>query len=183
MIYTVVLLATGAGATFALASEFRRGLRNRDRPDGWPGVVAWIVAELLLALGIWSFAVVGITHADGVDIGRVWIAPAATLTGLAFLAAVQPVRTARHLRRGALLLPALIAVLTVVTYVVDRVDFIRTTFGPVMMSAVFVSAPALLTAAFLRLAVKPRSGPLSLPVNGSRYAVDVRHRSDRPASR
>lgn len=151
MIYTVVLLAAGAGATFALASEFRRGVRNRDRPDGWPGVVAWIAAELLLVLGIWSFVAVGITHADGVDIGRVWIAPAAALTAVAFLAAVQPARAARHLRRGAVLLPALMAILTVVTYFVDRVSFNRTTFGPVMMSAVFVSAPALLTAAFLRL--------------------------------
>ena len=55
MLYTVSVLLAGAVVIPYLLSEFARRPRLRARMDGWSGALAWVSAEMLLILGVWSF--------------------------------------------------------------------------------------------------------------------------------
>lgn len=155
MIYTVTLVGCGGAATGWLVDGLRRRAGRRDRAAGWSGVVAWIAGEVLLGLGVAAFATVGVGHADGVDIGAVWIPAVVVLTTLMVEGALRPSEAARLLGRGAGLLVGLMVGLTIAAYVVDRTLFDRAGIGPLVETAVFVAAPALITATFFRLATRP----------------------------
>jgi hypothetical protein len=162
VIYTVTLLGLGTGTTVWLGRTMWRSWGQREPVVGVTGFVAWIAGEALLLAGIGAFVAVRVTHADNVDIGAIWVGPAVLLGAMAVEAARRPFTAARHLARSALLLTAAVAVLTVVTFLADRAEFDRTSIGPFVESVVFGAVPALVTAAFLRLAGE-RTAPEVLP--------------------
>jgi hypothetical protein len=155
VIYTVTLLGLGAGTTVWLARTMWRSRGRREPVVGITGVVAWIAGEALLLAGIGALVAVGVTHADNVDIGAVWAGAAVLLAAMAAEAAKRPVSAARHLARSATFLTAATAAMTLVTFFVDRTEFDRTSIGPFVQSVAFGAVPALVAAAFLRLAGGP----------------------------
>ena len=155
MIYTVTLLGLAAGTTVWLARTMWRSRGHREPLVGITGVVAWSAGEALLLAGIGAFVGVGINDADNVDIGAVWAGAAIVLAAMAVEAAIRPVSAARHLARSAAFLPAATAAVTLVTFFVDRTEFDRTNIGPFVESVAFGAVPALVAAAFLRLAGGP----------------------------
>ena len=155
MIYTVSLLGLGAGATVWLGRTIWRSWGEREPVVGIIGVVAWVAGEALLLAGIGAFVAVGVTHAEDVDIGVIWVGAAALLGAVAAEGAARPVTAARHLARSAALLAAATAALTLVTFLADRAEFDRTSIGPFAQSVAFGVVPGLVTAAFLRLAGRP----------------------------
>jgi hypothetical protein len=95
---------------------------------------------------------------EDLDVGWFGIPVAGLLVALVLLTAVRPGEAARVLRFGALLCVPVLAVLTLLTYWLERGQWHRTTIGPIVWGVLFFAIPALVVVRLLRMACEPGQG-------------------------